>query len=92
MGIRYFSATAYAGQLYVQGVLDRAAWDTRQLVYWEESQVDAILNARVGDRKVHTAQELRIAVEASRVRHQAIKVWIAEGLEEAARVIWKESH
>ncbi len=87
---RFFSATAYAGRLYVQGILDRGPWDARALVYWTEDQVDAVLNPRVGDRKATTAPELQAALEASRLRHPAITVWIAAGLEEAARAVWEE--
>ncbi len=71
---RFFSATAYAGRLYVQGVSDRGPWDTRGLVYWTELQVDMIFNPRVGDRKANTAEEMRAAVAASGLRHPAIKV------------------
>jgi len=87
---RYFSAVAYAGRLYVGGILDRGPWDGRVLIYWTENQVDAILNERVGDRKVRTPEKLRLAVAASRLHHPAVKVWIAEGLEEATRAIWRE--
>lgn len=89
MALRYFAATAYAGRLYVQGVGDRGPWESRALVYWTEAQVDMILNERTGDRKVRTPEELRAAVESSRTRHHAMKAWIAEGLEVAARAAWE---
>ena len=50
--------------------------------------MDAILNERVGDRKARTPQEVRNAAAVSRLGHPGIKVWIAEGLEEAAREVW----
>lgn len=85
---RYFAATAYASHLYVQGILDPRSWDGQFLVLFEEAQVDAIFNPRVGDREVRTPEELDATVGASRLRHPAIKVWIAEGLEEAAMLKW----
>ncbi len=74
-----FPATDYAGRLYVHGVSER------RLVYWDEAQVDAIFNDRVGDRKARTPEELRAAVLVSRIGHPAITVWIAEAVEETAR-------
>ncbi len=85
--VRFFSATAWTGRLYVSTILDRGSWDSRSLVYWTEEQVDAIFNERIGDRKARTPQELRAAVLVSRIGHPAITVWIAEGLEEAARAV-----
>lgn len=87
----FFSAIAFAGRLYAGGILDSGPWDARTLVYWDETQVDAILNERVGDRKVRTPEELHGAVTVSRLHHPAVKVWIAEGLEEVAREVWQES-
>ena len=40
--------------------------------------------------QVQTLDELRTAVETSRLRHPGIKVWVAEGLEEAAQAVWQE--
>jgi hypothetical protein len=43
MGHRYFSATALAGKLYVQGIGERESWDSERLAYlgtartWTES-------------------------------------------------------
>jgi len=39
MGTRFFSATAYVGKLFVQGVNDRGPWDARLLVYWTRSKL-----------------------------------------------------
>lgn len=88
---RFISAVVFAGRLHVGGVPDRGPWDARALLHWEEAQVNAILNERIGDRKVRTPEELRAAVAVSRVRHPAVKVWIAEGLEGAAQSVWKAS-
>ncbi len=89
---RYFSATAMSGRLYVQGVPGRGPWDPGLLVYWTEPQVDSVFNENVGDRKVRSADELRRALQASAVRGlPAMKLWIAEGLEDPARVEWQRS-
>ncbi len=46
----------------------------------------------VGDRKARTPKELRATVLIARIGHPAITVWLAAGLEEAAREVWQESH
>ncbi len=51
----YFSATAMAGRLYVQGTPDPAPWEPARLVYWTEEQVEAVFNPNFGDRKAHAA-------------------------------------
>ncbi len=82
--------TAMAGCLYVQGIPDSGPWDPARLVYWAGEQVDAVFNPNVGDRKAHTAEELRETVGASAMRGglPAIKVRILEGLEKAAMLEW----
>ncbi len=37
MGTRFFSATAFAGRLYIQRMSERGPWDARQLVWWDET-------------------------------------------------------
>lgn len=67
-----------SGRLYLQGRRP-GEWDP---VYWTESRVDAVLNPRVGDRKIHSLGELNEALMASRVRPvPTLKVWILGGLE-----------
>ncbi len=90
MGTRFFSATAFCGRLYVQGVPERGPWDASQLVYWTEEQIDLVFNPLTGDRKVRAFAELERALEDSRLGPPALKVWIAEGLEEEARRAWQE--
>jgi hypothetical protein len=88
---RFFPAMAYAGRLYVQGLPDKGPWDAKLLIYWEEAQVDAVLNPFIGDRKAQTVKELRAAIEASRRRTPAIEVWIAESLKDEIATIWQGS-
>ncbi len=80
MGERYFSATAMAGRLYVQGIPDRGPWDPKQLVYYSEEIVDKMMQPLAGDRKVKTAEELAEAVRVSERGLPTIKVWIHGGL------------
>jgi len=55
-------------------------------VYWTETQIDAIFNSRVGNRKVRTAEELEDVLRASGSKPlPAHKVWILEGLEGVAQ-------
>lgn len=90
---RYFSATAMGGRLYVQNVPDRGrSWESRRLVRLTERQVDLIYQPLAGDRKVKTSEELAEAVRVSERGLPAIKVWIHESLEDAARKFWEESH
>ena len=60
----------------------------KALIYWTEALVDRVLNPRVGDRKVHAAEELREALQESRGRGASVRVWIAEGLEDKAQKVW----
>lgn len=86
MGTRYFAATAFSGRLYVQGVSERVPWDARQLIWWDEAQVAAVINPNVGDRLIRTGDELEAALRASTLRPvPTLKLWVMEGLEEAAR-------
>jgi hypothetical protein len=71
MGDRYFPATALGGQLYI----DASAQD--------EGVVD-VLVARVGHKKVRTAEELEEVVRTSERGLPAIRVWI----DEAVRQVW----
>lgn len=88
--MRFFSATAYAGRLYLQGVGEKGPWDPRALICWDESQIDYILNPRIGDRKALTVSEVRRAVAESALRGRpALKVWLREGLEDEAREHWQ---
>jgi hypothetical protein len=89
--VRFFSAMAYAGRLYVEGWSEKGPGDARLLVYWEEAQVDLVLNTSIGDRKVRTAEELQASVEVSRSRAPAIKVWIAESLAGEIAMMWQAS-
>ncbi len=41
---------------------------------------------------METARKLEGAVAPSRLGPPALKVWIGEGLEKAARQAWQESH
>ncbi len=47
-----------------------------------------MLNPRVGDRKVRSHDELREAVRQSAGRAASVKLWIMEGLEDAAMLEW----
>ncbi len=69
MGFRYFPATLMAGKLYR---------DT--MVYWTEAQVDMIFNPHVGERKIHSPEELDEALRISKVRPlPTLRVWNLEG-------------
>jgi len=88
--VRYFTAVAYGGRLYVEGVLDRGRWEADRLIYRDEAQI--IFNPRVGDRKIHNPDELDLALTASRLGPPSLRLWIAEGLEDEARVRWGSHH
>ncbi len=73
-----------AGRLYVSGLTDAGSWDRIQPVCWDESAVDLVTNPAAGDRKVRTVVELEAAVKFSARGLPTIKVWIHEGLADAA--------
>ncbi len=73
-----------AGRLYICGLTDAGSWDPVHPVYWDESAVDLVTNPAAGDRKVRTVVELEEVVKFSSGGLRAIKVWILEGLADAA--------
>lgn len=91
MGSRYFSATVMGGQLYVQGVPERGPWDVKRLSWWSEGQVESVFQPLAGDRKVETLKSLEEAIRSSAHGLPTIKVWIHEGLQNAARSLWEEA-
>jgi hypothetical protein len=82
---RYFPATVMGGRLYVQGIGTYGPWDSQQLPYQVEGIVDQILRPLLGERKIHTREELVEAVRRSDM--PAATIWIGEGLEVEARRI-----
>ncbi len=72
---RYFPGTLMAGKLFLDA-----------LYYRTEAQVDTIFNPLVGDRKIHSCEELDDALRISKARPlPTLKVWISEDLEGEAR-------
>jgi hypothetical protein len=76
MGERFFPATAMNAKLYLD--------DAERLAYCNETVVD-ILIERGGHRKAQTEAELLTVVRESERGLPSIRVWVDEGLEEAAR-------
>ena len=81
---RYFPVTVLGGRLYVDGIGERGPWNTGRLPYQHEAAVE-LLMARVGHRKVRSAEELRAILRESESGLPAIRAWVHEGIEEAAR-------
>jgi hypothetical protein len=71
------------GRLYVQGIGADASWDPGRLAYQVEEIVDQLVRPLLGERKIHTREELAEAVRHSDM--PAITIWIGEGLEVEAR-------
>jgi hypothetical protein len=90
MGERYFPVTALGGRLYIDGISERGPWNTAGLRYQDEAMVE-LLATRVGHRKTLTAQELWKVVQESESGLASIRMWVREGLEEAARKLWEEA-
>jgi hypothetical protein len=74
-------------RLYVEGLGDPGDWDSGRLVFYPVEVVDMLIKPNPQDRRVHTEQELRSAVEESKL--PAYRVWIHEKLEAAARRLWE---
>ncbi len=55
------------------------------MAFWNDADVNMIINHRSGDRKVRSAEELEDALRASVVGLPAIKLWIHEALQEEVR-------
>ncbi len=82
MGVRYFPATALGGRLYIDRI--GGHWDAGWLAYQEEGVVD-VLVARISQRKIVTVEELKRLLRESEGGLPAIRAWLSEGLEDAAR-------
>ncbi len=88
--MRFFSATAMGGRLYVQGISDHSLWDPKQLFYMDESVVDMISYRGTVDRKVQTSNELHTAILLSERGLPTVKVWISEELESVVEKLWED--
>jgi len=85
----YFTATAIRGRFMVQGISARKHWDSKHLVYWDDSIVDTAMNVSAGDRKVYTVQELQEIIDTSESGDNVIQIWIHEALEDVVRYLWE---
>ncbi len=89
MGNRFFAATAMTGRLYPEGIGERGPWDSKRLVYWPEEAVRIALRQGI-DRVARTVEDLEAVIRSSEQGLPAIRVWIQEGLEGQARILWHE--
>jgi hypothetical protein len=90
MGRRFFAATAMGGRLYLEGLSENGTWEPQRLVYWDESAVEVLVE-RVVHRKALTIAEVKAILQESAKGLPAIRVWVAEGLEDGARLMeWAE--
>ena len=64
-------------------------WNPHRLVFHSAEVVSMLLKRYPRDRRVHTIEELQMAIEESGL--PAHRLWIHEGLVEASRRIWEES-
>jgi len=88
--MRFFSATAMGGRLYVQGISEHSPWDSKHLLYLDEQVVDMISNRGANDRKVLTSDELHAAILVSERGLPTIKICIAEELESVVEKLWED--
>ncbi len=86
---RYFATTAMGQRLYVNGLGEHGGWDPGRLIFYPGEVVDILLKPNPHDRRVHTEQELRSAVEESAL--PTYRLWIHERLEEAVRSLWERT-
>jgi hypothetical protein len=82
MGRRYFPLTAMAGRLFHHG-----GGGSGELSYLDEEVVDGLLKmSSPMDRKIHSEDELKAALEESARRGlPTITLWVVEGMEESVR-------
>jgi len=88
MDERYFPVTVLGSKLYADGIGEHGPWVTQRLAVQDAATVE-LLVARVGHRKIATAEELLAALRESKAGLPAIRVWISEGLEEFVRGLWE---
>jgi hypothetical protein len=90
---RYFAASVLLGRLHVPGMIGREGWNAARLVYLNEEHLRIVLEPRLGDRKIENAAGLEAALlESVESKPLFAKVWVREGLEEAARRHWEIWH
>lgn len=68
----------------MDGVSWRAPWEPQRLVYWEEATVEMLVS-KVVHQKAVTIDEVTAILRESARGLPAIRLWIAEGLEQAIR-------
>jgi hypothetical protein len=71
------------GRIYIDGLGDYGDWNPGRLIFYPTEVVDMLLKPYPQDRRVHTVEELRSAVQESKL--PSYRLWIREGLIEAAR-------
>jgi hypothetical protein len=76
------------GRLYPQGIGERGLWESSRLAYQTEETIALLLRPIIGEKKIHTPEELAEAIRQSSL--PAVTVWIPESLENAARVLWEK--
>ena len=86
---RYFPATVMAGRLYV--LAEGRPWDSSQLDWWREDELDLILAKGTYGVKVRTLEELEAALKVPAGVVPTRRVWIHESLEGGVRRLW-EAH
>jgi hypothetical protein len=74
------------GRLYLEGLSENGTWEPQRLVYWDESAVEMLVE-RVVHRKALTLAEVKAILQESAKGLPAIRLWVAEGLEEAVRAL-----
>jgi hypothetical protein len=82
--VRFFPTTVLGGKLYTDGIGEHGPWVTERLPFQDAATVE-LLVARVGHRKIVTAEELKAVLRESEESSFAVRAWIHEGLEDFAR-------
>ena len=86
---RFFSATVEAGRLRILGLPQGGPWNPSRLEWREEPELDTLVNAKAGDRKVRTREALEAMVTTPPVPTRFL--WVHEGLLEDARRLWQRN-
>ena len=85
---RFFPATIMGGRLHVTGAGEGRPWDSSQLDWWREDELDLILAKGEYGEKIRTPEELETVLRPPITVAPARRVWIHESLEDDARRLW----
>ncbi len=90
MADRFFRATALCGRLHLIDLADWESWEPRKIQYRDQVEVQWLVRASGGERRViRTVAELHAAISES-VEPRAVYLYVHDSLLDATRRCWED--